>query len=75
MLLSHLHTPNPPCPPFKASQSQAGQHSSCCNQYDKELEHVAIIAPVLYAFPRRGALKVSNGDETKLRTKCGCLTL
>ena len=95
MLLSHLHTPNPPCPPFTASrlltvwlwvrsphqvpsfslQSQAGQRSGCCNQHDKELETVAVIAPVLYAFPHRGALKVSNRGETELQTKCGCLTL
>eukprot|EP00957_Ditylum_brightwellii_P127043 9685109-Ditylum_brightwellii.AAC.1 len=65
MPLSCLHTPNPPCSPFTASQlltvwlwvrsshqvpsfslqSCAGQHSRCCNQHDKELETVAVIAP------------------------------
>eukprot|EP00957_Ditylum_brightwellii_P049299 3740601-Ditylum_brightwellii.AAC.1 len=81
ILLSHLHTPNPPCPPFTASQLltmwswvqspyqvpsfslqlRAGQCSGCCNQHDKELETVTVIALVIYAFPRRGAVKVSNG--------------
>eukprot|EP00957_Ditylum_brightwellii_P074419 5654189-Ditylum_brightwellii.AAC.1 len=47
--------------PIFSLQSRAGQRSGCCNHHDKELETVAVIAPVRSTFPRRGALKVSNG--------------
>eukprot|EP00957_Ditylum_brightwellii_P053202 4034113-Ditylum_brightwellii.AAC.1 len=56
--LAHLKHPLPSLHIISAFHHVGvGQHSGCCNQHDKELETVAVIDPVLYAFPRCGALK------------------